>query len=715
MGDVLQLKVVVDAAGVAPAFAEVKSSVQGLSAGLESAGGAGVAAGESIAGGMRQARGEAMEARHALMGVGEEIGVKMPRFVTTFISHLGGVAPVLASAFSAVAVVGIAEILIRGGKAAFEFYQNVVLLKAGFEALDEIERKLTEDQILLSNELLRGNQRVVEMTQGATAGAKIGLENLGNEIVNLGSLVDANGKQFKDLAVNARAGIREFLVPTAASQLPDILKNVGMEIERVQRLQLNTEEGTIQYRAQSQELQILSSFYETLSLKVQKYQQDTKLAQLEVSKAQDDAATKAIAAAQKAEEASRVQREREQKELLAQPQPVAVAPTSRTAGYDPVTEQSLEQQHTYLKENIEFNKEADKEIADDGKNAARIVTEGWKKGMEDQQRIARSNVSVQEALLASQLADAKEKASAQAELLKSGGAATPVQNAAARAAYDEQATIIGELIGLEMKYRETVSDANDPNQVEKFNASLIKEQGYVKQLETAWNKYQTTLEKLSFTQQMQAQFSKGIASMTNDLNRGVISWINGQETFGHMVRSVWTGIVDTAITSILQVGEKWVVQHVLMAAIDKILGIDSAATAATTAAAQVAAAKTASVALVGLAGSGGVASMAAAPFPIDLTAPAFGASMAGAAAAFLAFEEGGIVPRTDLAMVHKGEMVLPAHISAAVQGAASGGGMGGHTFNYKPTINGTADANMMRSSGKQFVALAMREMRRMNR
>ena len=50
----------------------------------------------------RAAGREFTEARHAIMGVGEEIGVRAPRFVTTFLSHLSGVAPMMAAAFSVV-------------------------------------------------------------------------------------------------------------------------------------------------------------------------------------------------------------------------------------------------------------------------------------------------------------------------------------------------------------------------------------------------------------------------------------------------------------------------------------------------------------------------------------------------------------------------------------------------------------------------------------
>jgi len=44
----------------------------------------------------------ATEARHALMGVGEEIGVHIPRFVGTFISQMPGIGKALEAAFSSV-------------------------------------------------------------------------------------------------------------------------------------------------------------------------------------------------------------------------------------------------------------------------------------------------------------------------------------------------------------------------------------------------------------------------------------------------------------------------------------------------------------------------------------------------------------------------------------------------------------------------------------
>src|SRR5208283_2518742 len=81
------------------------------------------------------------------------------------------------------------------------------------------------------------------------------------------------------------------------------------------------------------------------------------------------------------------------------------------------------------------------------------------------------------------------------------------------------------------------------------------------------------------------------------------------------------------------------------------------------------------------------ASMAAAPFPVDLGAPAFGASMTAAAMALVGFERGGLVPFTGPALVHRGEMVLPAHITSKLLHEPSGHGGPNVNLHYAPSIN----------------------------
>lgn len=256
------------------------------------------------------------EAREAVRGLGEEIGVHMPRFVSSFVSDLGGVGPALAAAFTPIAVIGLAKVLYEAGKAAFEFYDNIVNLKKELEALDEIEAKLTDDMISLSNSIVKGNVKLAELSGGPIAGAKASVSTLGQEIMDLGKLMDVNGEQFKELGLAAKSSLREFLVPTQAADFADTLTRVGLEIKRVQSLLLNTEAGTTEYENLQEALSGLSAFYDVLALKVQRFNQEVQIAAAEQVKAEKEAADKAIKEAdRKAKEAARLSHERAIAEL----------------------------------------------------------------------------------------------------------------------------------------------------------------------------------------------------------------------------------------------------------------------------------------------------------------------------------------------------------------------------------------------------------------
>lgn len=108
------------------------------------------------------------------------------------------------------------------------------------------------------------------------------------------------------------------------------------------------------------------------------------------------------------------------------------------------------------------------------------------------------------------------------------------------------------------------------------------------------------------------------------------------------------------------------------------------------------------------AGAGGVASMAGAPFPLNLSAPVFGAAMAALAAGYLAIPAAaggwdlpkGINPVTQL---HSGEMVLPESLADVVRSAAGGGGVSsGQAPNVSlsvSTIDASGFAAFLRNGG----------------
>lgn len=69
-------------------------------------------------------RAEMTEARHAIHLLGDEIGIGLPRALQGFVAKLPGVAEAMASAFSAVAVIGLGMVLVETGKKVYEFIEK---------------------------------------------------------------------------------------------------------------------------------------------------------------------------------------------------------------------------------------------------------------------------------------------------------------------------------------------------------------------------------------------------------------------------------------------------------------------------------------------------------------------------------------------------------------------------------------------------------------
>jgi hypothetical protein len=117
-----------------------------------------------------------------------------------------------------------------------------------------------------------------------------------------------------------------------------------------------------------------------------------------------------------------------------------------------------------------------------------------------------------------------------------------------------------------------------------------------------------------------------------------------QQGFSATVSGLWQGIVNVVAGVIEQMLQKWIVAQLIKIGLIKTEHATSVQAQAS------------------LAGAGGVASMAAAPFPINTTAPAFGAAMYGAAAAFgmAGFAKGtNELPGDMIAQIHAGERIVP--------------------------------------------------------
>jgi hypothetical protein len=167
--------------------------------------------------------------------------------------------------------------------------------------------------------------------------------------------------------------------------------------------------------------------------------------------------------------------------------------------------------------------------------------------------------------------------------------------------------------------------------------------------------------------------------MANSFGSALSKMATLQQGFAATFKQIYQAMANTVAQVIEQMIAKWIMAKLIK------LGLVKAEAASTI------------PALAATAGAGGVASMAAAPWPLDMTAPAFGASMAASALAFGAGASAmggwdvpagagaGIDGRGGRsAIIHPREMVLPADLADQVRGGGAGGG---HTFVFNGPTN----------------------------
>lgn len=154
---------------------------------------------------------------------------------------------------------------------------------------------------------------------------------------------------------------------------------------------------------------------------------------------------------------------------------------------------------------------------------------------------------------------------------------------------------------------------------------------------------------------------QAINGLQGGLQNAFQKMMTGQMTLAQGLKSIWQSVLSTIAGVIAQVLAKWIASKIAMLVFGKTTAMSEIASASAKA------------------GANGVASWAAAPWPINMGAPAFGAAMAAAAAAFApaASAAGGYdIPAgvNPITQLHAREMVLPAKQADVIRRMADGGG-----------------------------------------
>lgn len=175
----------------------------------------------------------------------------------------------------------------------------------------------------------------------------------------------------------------------------------------------------------------------------------------------------------------------------------------------------------------------------------------------------------------------------------------------------------------------------------------------IAELETGHRAFGAQAQQKQFAQDMAGwkSFSDGVG---NTFGQTISGLAMGTASFGESVQGLFTGVLQAGIGVLSQLAATWVSQQIMQQATGRATALSQVTEAA------------------GVAGANAVASMAMAPFPLNLGAPAFGASMMAAALAYapMASAEGGWYDTgsgNPLTQLHAREMVLPAHVASPMR------------------------------------------------
>jgi hypothetical protein len=205
--------------------------------------------------------------------------------------------------------------------------------------------------------------------------------------------------------------------------------------------------------------------------------------------------------------------------------------------------------------------------------------------------------------------------------------------------------------------------------------------------------------------QRQENWKQWSNQVSLDFTTGLNSWIQGQKTFSQAMAGTWNSIVMDTVKALEKIAAEWIAKHLIMGAVGAIFHLGDAAsatnaetakTAAHTAAVTAQSAETSAANVAAVVSYAGVAAAAAfaSTCAVPVTGPELAPEAATAAAAAVlefgaiaAFELGGVVPKTQVAMVHGGERVLTASQNNTFENLIKQGGGSGHTYYMTTQFN----------------------------
>ena len=202
-----------------------------------------------------------------------------------------------------------------------------------------------------------------------------------------------------------------------------------------------------------------------------------------------------------------------------------------------------------------------------------------------------------------------------------------------------------------------------------------------------------------------ALVTEGIAPLAAGFHTAISDMMSGSKSFAQTMQDVAKSIEQGFISLCEKMIEEWAIKEITNALLTQSTQAASGLAQVESQAAIAGAAAFASTAAIPIVG------LAAAPAAAGAAYAEVLASFAGPASA----AGGMLLDQDQLVFAHKGEQILPAHLSAGMQNIINNGGTGGAVnLHYSPTINGGQNATleqMLRDQGGALMAFIAQKSR----
>jgi hypothetical protein len=174
MADAITIRIDGDASGATTAIKGTAAAADQLGTSLTFAGTSGELAGNEIAEGMQKAEFSTMEARHAAMMLGEETGIRIPRALAGIAARSETLGPILAGAFSGIALIAFAELIVKGTEKLTDWIAKTFLFTDAMKAVDNINKSINADIVDQNSKLKELNQayELIGLTGSKLTGKK---------------------------------------------------------------------------------------------------------------------------------------------------------------------------------------------------------------------------------------------------------------------------------------------------------------------------------------------------------------------------------------------------------------------------------------------------------------------------------------------------------------------------------------------------------------